>query len=158
MSATVGPKRPVASSPTLCNHHLETLIQEVMWAQHELPTQAASSGRPEKDRDPLRGGSCLSVRKLTWTFSLKVVGDAEMPTRPIVSSKKAMLKPYIRLKSFTPDLPGVTGDPLISCPWMTGPRFQAGGWSCRVRAARQLWTLLLKKLRKIIPLNFHLAW
>lgn len=70
-------KLPVASSPTLGNHHLETLIQEVMWVKHELPTQVSHSVRQAGD-----SSSCLSIRKLSLAFSLKMAGDTEVPTDP----------------------------------------------------------------------------
>lgn len=83
-------KLSLASSPTLGNHHFETLIQEVM-----LPMQVSHSVRPAGV-----SSSRLSIRKLSWAFSPKMAGDTEVPTDPVREQSKA-----IQRWCFTSDLP-----------------------------------------------------
>lgn len=97
--------------------------------------------RPAKDGDTLSGCSRLLIRNLSWAFSPVLAGDAEVPTRPIISGKRALVKPR-----------SVAASHLISLAWLEtfqhhdcGATSQPhmGKWSCQGRVAKRLWILLL---------------
>lgn len=97
--------------------------------------------RPAKDGETLSGCSHLLIRNLSWAFSPVLAGDAEVPTRPIISGKRALVKPRsvaashltspVRLETYQHHVCGAPSQPHM------------GKWSCQGRVAKRLWIPLL---------------